>query len=72
MAFTQKFGSYVTPGDSITCEVDGFTVTARVERPMIRSNFLRETPRWRWDRHGLLVITRRIVFATGFYAHVYN
>lgn len=26
--FTQKFQAYVCPGDSITCEVDGFTIHA--------------------------------------------
>ena len=30
MTFTEKFGSYVCLGDTITCEVDGFTVTARI------------------------------------------
>lgn len=28
--FTKEFDSYVCQGDSITCEVDGFTITARV------------------------------------------
>ena len=30
MTFTQKFDDYVCLGDTITCEVDGFTVTARI------------------------------------------
>ena len=30
--FTQSFDSYVCGGDAITCDVDGFTITARVER----------------------------------------
>ena len=30
MAFTQQFGSYVCEGDTISCEADGFTVTARI------------------------------------------
>lgn len=30
--FVEKFNSYVCDGDSITCEVNGFTVTAKVER----------------------------------------
>ena len=30
MTFTEKFDSFVCLGDSITCEVDGFTVTARI------------------------------------------
>ena len=30
MTFTEKFGSFVCLGDSITCEVDGFTITARI------------------------------------------
>lgn len=30
MMFTQKFDSYVCIGDSITCTVDGYTVTARI------------------------------------------
>lgn len=38
---------------------------------MIRSNHFRETPRWSWDRRGLLIITRRVVFATGVFAEVY-
>ena len=31
MTFTTKFKPYACSGDSITCEVDGFTVTARIE-----------------------------------------
>jgi hypothetical protein len=30
--FTENFDDYVCDGDSITCKVDGYTVTARVER----------------------------------------
>lgn len=30
--FTDRFQSYVCEGDSITCEVDGFTLTARIVR----------------------------------------
>lgn len=30
--FTKKFDSFVCEGDTITCEVDGFDVTARIER----------------------------------------
>jgi len=30
MTFTQKFDSYVCLGDSLTCEVEGYTVTARI------------------------------------------
>lgn len=30
MTFTQNFDSYVCIGDTITCEVDGFTITARI------------------------------------------
>lgn len=30
MTFTQTFDAYVCIGDSITCEVDGYTVTARI------------------------------------------
>ncbi len=30
--FTTDFDRYVCEGDTITCEVDGFTVTARIER----------------------------------------
>ena len=29
--FTVNFDSYICPGDSITCEVAGFTITARIE-----------------------------------------
>jgi hypothetical protein len=29
--FTEKFDRYVCQGDTISCEVDGFTVTARIE-----------------------------------------
>jgi hypothetical protein len=29
--FTEKFDSYVCIGDTITCEVDGFTLVARIE-----------------------------------------
>lgn len=32
MTFTKHFDKYVCDGDSITCEKDGFTITARVER----------------------------------------
>ena len=32
MTFTEKFGSFVCEGDSLTCEADGFTVTARIVR----------------------------------------
>src|SRR3989304_5994944 len=31
MTFTANFGHYADTGDSITCEVDGFTVTATLE-----------------------------------------
>ena len=30
MTFTQKFDDFVCEGDSITCEVDGYTITARI------------------------------------------
>ena len=30
MTFTQKFDDYVCIGDSITCTVDGYTITARI------------------------------------------
>ena len=30
--FTEKFGKYTCDGDSISCEVDGFKVTARIVR----------------------------------------
>jgi len=30
MTFLLKFGSFVCIGDTITCEVDGYTVTARI------------------------------------------
>jgi len=30
MTFTQKFDDYVCIGDTITCTVDGYTVTARI------------------------------------------
>ena len=30
MTFTQKFDDYVCLGDTITCAVDGYTVTARI------------------------------------------
>mgnify|MGYP000710594792 FL=1 len=30
MTFTQKFDSFVCIGDSITCELDGYTITARI------------------------------------------
>lgn len=30
--FTEKFQEYACEGDRITCEVDGFTITARIER----------------------------------------
>jgi len=29
--FTESFNNYVCPGDTITTEADGFTVTARIE-----------------------------------------
>ncbi len=32
MRFTEKFGSFVCEGDSLTCDVRGFTVTARIVR----------------------------------------
>jgi len=32
MSFTEKFQSFVCAGDTITCEVDGYTVTARIEQ----------------------------------------
>jgi len=32
MTFSQKVNSYVCLGDTITCTVDGYTVTARVAR----------------------------------------
>ena len=28
MTFTQKFDDYVCIGDTLTCEVDGYTITA--------------------------------------------
>lgn len=30
--FTAKFGDFALLGDTITCEINGFTITARVER----------------------------------------
>ena len=30
MTFTQKFDAYICIGDTITCTVDGYTVTARI------------------------------------------
>src|SRR3954454_23579890 len=30
MTFTQNFGSHASDGDTITCEVDGFTCTATI------------------------------------------
>ena len=30
MSFAQKFDSFVCIGDSITCELDGYTITARI------------------------------------------
>ena len=30
MTFTQKFDDYVCIGDSITCTIDGYAVTARI------------------------------------------
>ena len=30
MTFTQKFSGFVYLGDSITCEVEAYTVTARI------------------------------------------
>ena len=30
MSFTERFDSFVCPGDTITCEVDGFTVMAAI------------------------------------------
>ena len=30
MTFTQRFDDFVCEGDSITCEVDGYTITARI------------------------------------------
>jgi len=30
MTFSQKFDSFVCESDSITCEVDGYTITARI------------------------------------------
>ena len=32
MTFTEKFDSFVCEGDSLTCEAQGFTVTARLVR----------------------------------------
>lgn len=32
MSFTETFRSYVCEGDRIECEIDGFTVTARIVR----------------------------------------
>jgi hypothetical protein len=29
--FTEKFDSYVCTGDTITCDVEGFTLVARIE-----------------------------------------
>jgi hypothetical protein len=45
--FTTNFDSYVTAGDSITCDVDGFTLTATVHHDDD------STPPWkREDGHG--------------------
>jgi hypothetical protein len=30
MSFSERFSTYVCPGDTITCEVDGFTVMAQI------------------------------------------
>ena len=32
MSFPQKFDSFVCEGDKITCEVEGYTITARIAR----------------------------------------
>jgi len=32
MTFTERFGTFVCEGDSITCEAQGFEITARIER----------------------------------------
>ncbi|CAM3661784.1 hypothetical protein [Litorimonas haliclonae] len=32
MTFTKKFDDFVCEGDSITCEVDGYTITAHIAR----------------------------------------
>jgi len=32
MTFTEKFDSFVCEGDSLTCQAQGFTVTARLVR----------------------------------------
>lgn len=45
--FTTSFGAYVCDGDSIACEVDGFTVTAIVHR-----DDCGDAPWQRGDGHG--------------------
>ena len=45
--FTESFGRFVYDGAEITCEVDGFTITARVER-----DDSSDAPWERGDGHG--------------------
>jgi hypothetical protein len=45
--FTEEFGQYVNDGDSISCEVDGFTLTAKVYR-----DDCSDAPWERDDGHG--------------------
>ena len=35
--FTKGFDKYVCAGDTISCEVDGFTVAAKIEHDTLRS-----------------------------------
>lgn len=47
MSFTEEFGDYVCDGDKITCQKDGFTVTATVEHDEFMG------PPWKeHDGHG--------------------
>jgi len=39
---------------------------------LIRSNYYREPPRFKRTGDGWLIITRRLVIASGLYADVYN
>lgn len=45
--FTKKFGRYACEGDTITCEVDGFDVTARIVHDQISGEPWKES-----DGHG--------------------
>jgi len=58
-------------GVALTVTIMRFTFSG-ASKMLIRSNFFREPNRFTFTSSGFLIITRRLVIASGLYADVYN